>query len=107
MCNCQDGAETCLTRGIRIPKGQDPPELMDDINIRGVRILVVEHPMDMSSFAAMSGTLVWLRFNNFPSISIPHNISLARLRVLELHDPGNQLQQFFERFDGVSNLDFR
>jgi len=106
ICACQDGSESCLTRGIRIPKGENPLQLTNDINLRGVRLLVVEDPMDLSSFA-MSGNLVWLRFNSFPSISIPSTISLARLRVLELHTPGDHLQQLFDRFNEVSNLDFR
>jgi hypothetical protein len=62
--------------------------------------------MDLSSFA-MSGDLIWLRLSDFPSISIPSTISLARLRVLELHGSGDHLQQTFDRFNEVSNLNFR
>ena len=68
--------------------------------------MVDHHAMDLSSFS-VSGDLIWLRLNDFPSISIPSTFSLARLRVLELHGPGHHLQQSFDRFDEVSNLDFR
>lgn len=98
MLQLQDGSKSCLTRGIRILRDQNPPQLTNHINTRGVRILVVDHPMDLSSFA-MSGDLIWLRLNNFPSISIPSTISLARLRVLELHGSGDHLQQIFDRFN--------
>lgn len=96
MFQLQDGSESCLTRGIRIVKDQNPPQLTNHINIRGVRLLVVDHPIDLSSFA-MSGDLIWLRLNDFPSISIPSTISLARLRVLELHGSDDHgLQQIFD-----------
>lgn len=92
----QDGSKSCLTRGIRIAKDQNPPQFTDQIKIRGVRLLVVDQHIDLSS---LSGDLIWLHLNDFPSISIPSTISLARLRVLELHGTDDHLQQSFDRFN--------
>lgn len=94
----QDGSDFCRVRGIRIPKSENSPKPMNHRSIRDIRFLVVEHPMDLSSFR-MHGDLVWLRLDNFPSIFIPSTVSLANLRVLELHSPGHHGEQLFQGYD--------
>jgi len=72
--------------------------------MRGVRLLVVEHPIDSSWFlgSGISGELVWLRWRNSRFISLPHTISLRNLRVLELQSPKDDLlEEFFDSIDEV------
>lgn len=68
------------------------------MNIKGVRLLVLDHPMDLSSIA-MSGALIWLRLNGFPSISLPSTMSRASITVLEVHCPGDDCKELLEIFD--------
>lgn len=98
----QDGSEYCLTRGIRIPKGKNPPQLTNNMDIKGVRLLVLDHPMDLSSIA-MSGALIWLRLNDFRSISLlseMSKMSLASITVLEVHCPGDVLARELRELNG-------
>ena len=107
-CSCQDGSDFCRIRGIRIRKGEDLPKLNTNLNIKGLRLLVVEHPIDLSRFlcSAISGDLVWLRLHNCGFISIPSTISLRSLRVLELQGPRGSLEQIFNRIDEVIHSKF-
>lgn len=93
----QDGSESRHIRGILIPTGQDPPELTNIL--KGVRFLVVEHPIDLTAFfgsAIKSGSLVWLRLRDFGSICIPSTISIRCLRVLEFQGPIDHLEILFD-----------
>lgn len=102
-CDCQDGSEFCPIRGIRIPKGQNPPELPN--NIRGLRLLVVEHDINLRSLfgSVVFGDLVWLRLSNCKFISIPSTLSLRCLRVLELQRLRHKdIEEFFNSIDEVS-----
>jgi Leucine-rich repeat (LRR) protein len=93
----QDGSESRRIRGILIPIGQNPPQLTN--TIKGVRLLVVEHPIDLSAFfgsAIKLGDLVWLRLRDFGCISIPPNISMRCLRVLQFQGPSHHLEFFFK-----------
>ena len=76
-----------------------------DINITGVRLLVVEHPIKcvLKFLASISGDLVWLRWRNSPCISLPRTISVKNLRVLELEGFQGHLENFFNSIDEVSN----
>lgn len=96
----QDGSEFCRIRGIRIPKGQNPPHLPN--NIRGLRLLVVEHHIDLKTLfdSVISADLVWLRLQNCGFSSIPSTISLRNLRVLELQRFSHEgLEDFFNSID--------
>lgn len=99
----QDGSESCRVRGIRIPKGEDPSEFNKRVIIKGLRLLVVEHPVDLSKIfcSAISGELVWLRLHNCRFISIPRTISLGNLRVLELKGPLGDMERFFNEIDEI------
>jgi hypothetical protein len=91
-----------LIRGIRTSEGL--PDCTNYIKGVGVRLMVVEVPIDLSSLFVlwpMSGDLVWLRLRSFSSINFPHTISLGNLRVLELEGHGD-LEQLFQRFNMVS-----
>jgi len=95
-----------LIRGIRTPKGQNLPDCTNYIKGVGVRLIVVEVPIDLSSLFVlwpMSGDLVWLRLRSFSSIYFPDTISLRNLRVLELEGHGD-LEQLFQRFNMVSKV---
>jgi len=101
MLKLQGGADSCLIRGIRTPEGQNLPDCTNYIKGVGVRLMVVEVPIDLSSLFVvwpMSGDLVWLRLRSFSSIYFPGTISLRNLRVLELEGHGD-LEQFFQRFN--------
>jgi len=97
-----------LCRGICIRKDRSLPQLPNHIHMRGVRLLVVEHPIDSSWCLAsgISGYLVWLRWRNCPFISLPRTISLRNLRVLELQYPKEDIEKFFDSIDEVSNSKF-
>lgn len=93
----QDGSESRHVRGILIPTGQKPPELTNAL--KGVRFLVVEHPIDLTAFfgsAIKSGSLVWLRLRDFGSICIPSTISIRCLRVLEFQGATDHLEILFD-----------
>eukprot|EP00253_Pinus_taeda_P021250 PITA_21250 len=74
-----------------------------DVNITGVRLLVVEHSIKRVSkfLASISGDLVWLRWRNSPCISLPRTISVKNLRVLELQGLQDHLENFFSSIDEV------
>ena len=89
-----------MIRGIRTPKGQNLPDCTNYMKGVGVRLFVVEVPLDLSLWN-LSGDLVWLRMRNFLSIYFPDTISLRNLRVLELNGHGD-LEKLFQQFNMVS-----
>jgi hypothetical protein len=98
----QSGANSRRIRGIRIPNGEEVPQGTNYTNGVGVLLFVVEVLIAFGSWN-MDGDLVWLRLRNFGSIYFPGNISLRRLRVLELQGHGD-VEQLFHRFDEVTTF---
>lgn len=102
-CVLQVHADSLINiRGIRIRMPERFCLPNAPIRGEGVRLFVLEVPIDLSSFFGlwdMRGELVWLRLRNFGSMYFPSAIKLSRLRVLELQCHGEYLEQLFQRFD--------
>ena len=93
-----------MIQGIQTPEGQNLPYCTNYIKGVGVRLIVVEVPIDLSSLFGlwfMLGHFMWLHLRSFSSINFPDTISLGNLRVLELEDHGG-LDELFLRFNMVS-----
>jgi Leucine-rich repeat (LRR) protein len=102
MLQLHDGSDFCCIRGIRIPGGQDPPPLTSNLNVTGLRLLVVDS-VELSSFfgSGISGDLVWLRWRDSLIVPLPSTISVKSLRILELQGPMDDLEKLFIRFDDI------
>lgn len=104
MSQLQSGSVSCRIRGICIREDRSPPQLPNNITMRGLNILVVERPINSSWFlgSGISGDLVWLRWRNSGFISLPSSISLRTLRVLEVGScKDNRLEDFFGSIDEI------
>jgi len=94
------GTDCCWIRGIRIDQIL-PADCTNKIKGVGVRLFVIDVPIDLSLFFGswdMEGPLVWLRLHNAISIYFPRTISLGSLRVLELQGHQGDLEQLIDRF---------
>lgn len=95
-----DADSSIEIRGIRMSEQFDLREA--PIRGKGVRLLVLDGPIQLSSFFGLwdvGGELVWLRLCNFDSMYFPSAMKFFSLRVLELQCHGDYLEQLFQRFD--------